>query len=38
MKLCSEYLLGICEYDFDLEHKYKSSLEMHFVLQVKPTG
>ena len=35
MKLYSEYLVGICEYDFDLEHEYQSLLEMPFALQVK---
>ena len=27
--------MGICEYDFDLEHEYQSLLEMPFPLQVK---
>ena len=35
MRLYSEYLVGICEYDFDLEHEYQSLLEMPFALQVK---
>ena len=35
MKLYSEYLVGICEYDFDLEHEYQSLLEMPLALQVK---
>ena len=35
MKLYSEYLVGICEYDSDLEHEYQSLLEMSFALQVK---
>ena len=35
MKLYLEYLVGVCEYDFDLEHEYQSLLEMPFPLQVK---
>ena len=39
MKLYSEYLVGICDYNFDLEHEYQSLLGMPFALQVKcPTG
>ena len=39
MKLYSEYLVGICEYDFDLEREYESLLQMPFAILVKwPTG
>ena len=30
MKLYSEFLVGICEYDFDLEHEYQSLLQVTF--------
>ena len=35
MKLYSEYLVDICEYDFDLERENQSLLEMPFAFQLK---